>query len=142
MEEQLIKFNTALLAKEKGFDGFCYDAYNAHKMQYSNGWLEYIDDNGIEIPFTFTVLKPKDILAPTQSLLQKWLREKYQIICEAQSFYDEESGLIKYESCIFSQKFKEGFTLEIEEKDIFLTYEEALEDSLQEALKDKDLWKK
>ena len=52
MEEQLVSFGTTKLAKEKGFDGFCFDAYNTHKMKYSNGWLEYIDDNEIEIPFT------------------------------------------------------------------------------------------
>lgn len=75
MEEQRVNFETAVLAKEKEFDGLCFDAYNTHKMKYSDGWLEYIDDNEIEIPFTSKVLKPEDILSPTQSLLQKFIRE-------------------------------------------------------------------
>lgn len=137
MEEQIISFETAKLAKEKGFDIRTKGYYNngiykntgseiGQYHSFTNG-IPDTNDNGI-------------CLAPTQSLLQKWLREKHQINCEAQSLYDERSGLIKYESCIFSQKFKEEFTLDVKEEDVFLTYEEALEDCLQEALKNKDLW--
>lgn len=79
MKEQLISFKTAKLAKEKGFDEPCYDCYNPHGMQFSNGWCEYIHDNDIEIPFDNKGIKEKDVLAPTQSLLQKWLREKHKI---------------------------------------------------------------
>jgi len=56
MEEQLITFKTAKLAKEKGFD--VEDEYY------------YIEDLKIQGIF------------PTQTILQKWLRDKHQIFVE------------------------------------------------------------
>lgn len=72
MKDELISFETAKLAKEVGFDKYCN--YSA-------------DPEGI-----YETLKPlknsdKDItsikdmcVVPTQSLLQKWLREKHKIL--------------------------------------------------------------
>lgn len=120
MKDEIVTYETAVLAKEKGFDRFCFDAYNTHKMLYSNGWLEYIDDNEIEIPFTSKALKSKDILAPTQSLLQRYLREVHNI------------------DIISPMKFKSGYACQIVENPgmkVFKTYEEALEKELQESLK-------
>jgi hypothetical protein len=53
MEDQLIGFETAKLAKEKGFDPRDLEAVAKHK------------DDGVAYV--------------TQSFLQKWLREKYEI---------------------------------------------------------------
>jgi hypothetical protein len=68
MKEQLISFETAVLAKEKGFKdfttSFCY-----HKDKET--WCNTID-----------VIKSKRVFAPTQSVLQKWLFEVYKINCE------------------------------------------------------------
>ena len=79
MTEQLVLFETAKLAKEKGFDEPCNDCYNSFGNLLSNGWCEYIDDNEVTYPFGVKSLKEGDILRPTQSLLQKWLRETYNI---------------------------------------------------------------
>jgi len=57
MKEQLIQFETAKLAKEKGFDWEWGILYNRL-------------DNYLFIDL------------PTQSLLQKWLREKHKIFIE------------------------------------------------------------
>ena len=66
MKESIISFETAKLAKEKGFphrDSITHKAYNV------NGELGNI----------FKFDKPYTILAPTQVLLQKWLREIHKI---------------------------------------------------------------
>lgn len=65
MEEPLVTFPVAKLAKEKGFDvvtkeGFYYDG---ESTQYSSKHPTI------------------NIARPTQSLLQKWLREKKDIHC-------------------------------------------------------------
>ena len=124
MKEQLVSFETAKLAKEKGFDGFCFDAYNTHKMKYSCGWLEYIDDNEIEIPFTSESLKPEDILSPTQSLLQKWLREVHNliIIIDWGPLSEKYSYEIYYKSKDYDGEY------------VNAVYEDALEEGLKRAL--------
>lgn len=124
MKDQLVSFETAKLAKEKGFDGFCFDAYNTHKMKYSDGWLEYIDDNEIEIPFTSESLKSKDILAPTQSLLQKWLREVHNIVIDISLYILSDS---------YYYSVHHDVTVDVGEH-VYDTYEEALEAGLIEAL--------
>lgn len=82
MQESLITFETAKLAKKKGFDEKCSDCFNEHDMLFSCGWCEEIIDNDIIIPFDYADLKQLKytyILRPTQSLLQKWLREVHNI---------------------------------------------------------------
>ncbi len=89
MPEKLITFETAKLAKEKGFkfeknlnDSFVYDeGYHIYCFHMSNEskrivipiwWLDW-NHNGDQY------LRHDDIDAPTQSLLQKWLRETHNI---------------------------------------------------------------
>ena len=78
MKEQLVSFETAKLAKEKGFDIFTDYSF------YSDG-KETVSEYGCEDILIFR---------PTQSLLQKWLRENYKIyvnthlsFVEKHSFY-------------------------------------------------------
>ena len=107
MEEQLISFETAKLAKEKGFKRLCDFSYDEDGMITGNCEQAY------------------NFVAPTQSLLQKWLREKHKIHIELQcdSNYYKYFILIYYKTnCVFSL-------------DDSLIYEEALEIGLQEALK-------
>ena len=67
MQEQLISFETAKLAKEKCFNAICRHAYK---------------DNNILINFDngccYDILSEHYIICPTQSLLQKWLREVHK----------------------------------------------------------------
>ena len=63
MEEIRVSFETAKLAKEKGFDIDC-------------GWKLRKLENG---SFTHTNSSELGIEQPTQSLLQKWLREVHNI---------------------------------------------------------------
>jgi len=144
MKEQVISFDTAKLAKEKGFDEPCLDAYNLRGNLYSNGWCEYINDNDCELPFTSLALREKDVLAPTQSLLQKWLREKHNIglwisigIMYPKLVFEAEISYIENGSGKFKEitpKLPEYY--DIDYSDTYsLSYEEALEIGLQEALK-------
>ena len=129
MKEQLISLETAKLAKEKGFnievktyfdikkfgDKPCefYGRLNANDY---NSWDDKLKKN----------INAGYISAPTQSLLQKWLREVYNIhIAVLPKILP--SNEIKY--YCFKGKIKKDF------KDLYNTYEEALEKGLQEALK-------
>ncbi len=118
MKEQLISFDTAKLAKEKGFeymkancygDNMCYqlpegDLINALRGNTVTGY----------------------ILAPTQSLLQRWLREVHNIILYVAPISSTtDINNIKWLWCIYT----------IDTSDRFNTYEEALEQGLINALK-------
>jgi hypothetical protein len=110
MTETLISFNTVKLAKDKGFDTDAYikigelnQPHNWHKEQFSKDY------------WYFNI---------TQSLLQKWLREKYDIEVFIKSEYKNGKKI----------GFYYGGDLEYS-RPIFKTYEEALEKGLQEALK-------
>ena len=133
MEEELITLQTAKLAKEKGFDVRCEKAY----FETGRHILETIRDGEITFPY-----KPPRILkrnygdeftifiaeAPTQSLLQKWLREEYNIIV----LVDYE-GIDGYYYKFYS--YKEGNKNYDASYKNYNTYEEALEVGLQEGLK-------
>ena len=67
MEERLIEFNTAELAKKKGFDLNCRFLYKS-KL----GWEE-----GIGVDYNWN--RFNSYSAPTQSFLQTWLREIHDI---------------------------------------------------------------
>ena len=137
MQEQLITFETAKLAKEKGFDFRCEKAYFETKEHI----LETRRDS--EITFKY---KPPRILkrnygdeftifiaeAPTQSLLQKWLREKHEIYVSPRESYSFDNTL-EYVCTVNGTYVNHN----IKDKPInrFDTYEQALEVGLQEGLK-------
>jgi hypothetical protein len=108
MKEQLISFETAKLAKEKGFD---------------NDSANYYVTSG-----RLNVVNGEDMFdAPTQSLLQKWLREKHDINVVASAtvnmwFYN-------------SEYISTGKLIVSTSEQSYDTYEDAIEKGLQEALK-------
>ncbi len=117
MEEQHIIFETARLAKEKGFNLRCEYFYNA-----GSGWKLQSD----------SILRTghdEFVEAPTQAQLQKWLREK-GLFVSAETV--EGNNRLKYSAVVKDIKTNEfildGFSMYIE-------YEDAIEDGLQEALK-------
>ena len=142
LKEKLISFETAKLAKEKGF----------HISSRGEGMGKRVFINGELVNAIFS---SKDhIHAPTQSLLQKWLREVHNIIVDVSldffNSYTKES--IKYSPTFYtySNNKKRFWTYTDyinsdectkkmqEEMPIFQnysTYEEALEIGLQETLK-------
>lgn len=126
MKEQLVSFETAKLAKEKEFDIIprygnntsLYDKYKNH-CYYSN------------YGFMNSGLNDKYIPAPTQALLQKWLREIHGIDVLVMVYAGCE---IQYGYCLYTNTIyghKEDVT---DPKQIGWSYEEALEAGLYKAL--------
>ena len=111
MEDQIISFETAKLAKEKGFNIDTEECYS--------------DETKI------TSVSYGDYLAPTQSLLQKWLREVYNIIVTSNPITG--FGKIEYNYNIYT--FSNILSLTEMTARRFNTYEKSLEEALQEGLK-------
>lgn len=138
MQEQLITFDTAKIAKEKGFD-----------LEFCNvGWHgDFGDLKGDSYPFlgTYSFYKSiycnnKDehqIQRPTQSLLQKWLREihniKVSVMCQP-SYKDNNNKTSHWEIMLSSINPYKHLRVEREDEH-FNIYEECLEAGLQEGLK-------
>jgi len=127
MTEQRILFKTAKLAKEKGFDGLI----NTIKgMMYYNYEGILNGDSLMAIKHRkSTDDKYDNIVAPTQSLLQQWIRRKHNIHvnvdCNASGWFYQ---LFK---CNGTTLYENGKALEGLD---FKTFELALEAGLQKAL--------
>ena len=144
MQEQLISFETAKLAKEKGFDEACaWIYYNPPKIMYPLTKHSYIikldySTNGPR-KYNFYKKPPKDGIeryhACNQALLQKWLREVNNIFMNI--IYDGNDEVFRVE-IIKKNKDRTRIVFFIKDGDYrveFNTYEEALETGLKEALK-------
>jgi len=135
MTETLISFEIAKLAKEKKFnentdfyyrkngklDHAQYYDITPNNLTINENWMSGDDENLSKI-----------CTAPTQSLLQRWLREKHHIhirIDDSDTKGDENS--MRYYPVVLPIG-KESIYLGDVWKD---TYEEALEVGLEEALK-------
>lgn len=120
MKEQLISFQLAKLAKEKGFD---LDEY-----------LSIDDENPKNLNSNFN---PREYqpwyLNVSQSLLQRWLREIHKIHInvwfKGDMIYDYNS----LDWCYEIKSLKENFSI-IENRTNFKSFEQALEESLYQAL--------
>ena len=146
MKEQLIGFETAKLASEKGFDipsarFYCTDGV----IRFDPFSIFYLDEDEVDELEKDSILINDgrcivslwedrnltigNILAPTQSLLQKWLREKHKLHT---SLYLQES------TYLHRWRVKVFYLDKLEDPNIhfwdFDTYEEALEKGLQGAL--------
>ena len=131
MEEQFISFKTAKLAKEKGFD-------ETTGARYIDGALHTFTDptaNPVKWnsePITFN--KEKAYAAPTQSILQKWLREKHGLF--VLSHFGMQHGGWQAAYC------RIGWTRYQELSYLQDTFEEALEIALYEGLEMIDMTEK
>jgi hypothetical protein len=138
MKEQLIDFETTKLAKEKRFDIPVYYHYSENPVndliilcepddpEVGQGWIlcNYNNKN-----WTF-----QKYSAPTQELLQKWLREVHKI-----EVYITPSYIVNGDKKEFTYiiHVEQGEYLECKYQSVgqHKTYEEALEIGLQEGLK-------
>jgi hypothetical protein len=136
MEEQLITFETAKTAKEKGFDWESSGLYD-EKCILGINHLNY------KRLFTNSKEDTYNIAAPTQALLQKWLRKKKEIyihvaVWRNMDHCDEFTSIITKPAYIKPLYDKGNKGLDIMESKAVAfkyTYEEALEAGLQEGLK-------
>jgi len=134
MEDTLISYKTAKLAKEKGFD------IEVQAMTCGEGYPIVFNPQE-ESPYNWNSRNGYSI--PTQSLLQKWLREKLNIYINACIGYSEytpcDSVYFQYELLyitdrIDGQDYGANCHKEISKKRNYSTYEEALEEGLYQAL--------
>lgn len=144
MEEQIIKFETAKLAKEKGFDLECRFHYDLEFKEVSFN-PEYDLFKNSEIEEGIGKLNFKMISAPSQGLLQKWFRDVYNIdisiITNYSTYKKGELTLNKsYRVGIIyvNEGLIESFFIRPKDDNFkfieFNTYEEALEEGLIKAL--------
>ena len=129
MKEQIITFETAVLAKEKGFYWKVDNYYNipneklhAFKLFKTKQFkLECAKGDYVPIDWNNSKFNNICLSAPTQSLLQKWLREVHDIHVVI-------VGSPKYSPCVMLDGTNYW------RQDDELSYEEALEMGLQQAL--------
>lgn len=123
MNDTLITFKIAQLAKVKGFNiptRLCYsDQDRVNALPYDAGNNNHINS------------KHDYYSAPTQSLLQKWLREVHQLLILIN--IDTISSEFTYS--IWKMHSDEEFELIQEESNYNLIYEDVLEQALIKALK-------
>jgi len=126
MEETFVSFETAKLAKEKGFDIHCKKYFNQKNGEcYENMDFPYNSFNG-------------NLFAPTQALLQKWLRGVHNVHVYLNPKFDLiNPETVNYFWVILCNKHNK-----IEQKasygvggSYWTIYEEALEEALKEALR-------
>ena len=132
MKDKLISFETAKLAKEKGFNFTTNEVYNikrniklglAMPCDSIASWQERVNLK--------LVYKPP-VSVPTQSLLQKWLREKHNLHVWVTYHYPKnQTGYTR----LFNVKYVYVLMFKSNNKRRYNSYEDALETGLQEALK-------
>lgn len=134
MEEQLISFETAKLARDEGFDWKTFPCYiiENKELNYDAMWENWNHNQYDDV-----------VSAPSQSFLQKWLREKHGIhITIGKVDIDIKRGyVLKIEG---AGSFQPHWNKKVIDKQrgiysdenlICGTYEKALEKGLQRALK-------
>lgn len=137
MKEQLIEFKTALLLKEKGFDiPVRHSRCTMHKYlgKLSSGRYDPEDEDSLLTkPVNFNATKHDNghVSAPTQSLLQKWLREKHGIYISINA----DTMLYKGITIVFDMTIIDSKGNILVEGSPYEIYEKALEEGLYEALK-------
>lgn len=125
IHEEICTYEVCKLAKEKGFpQHITEEAYIVENY----GEDEYNIGDRLPIPLVPDYMD--DVAAPTQSLLQRWLREEKKV--EAYVRHFEETNKYPHHFGVIITDDK-GQTLEIGGK-LFDTYELALEDALKYAL--------
>ena len=127
MQEQLISFETAKLAKEKGFNIPVIYVFDDIDGTLTASYVKNVFDL---LNYNTSIHKCS---RPTQSLLQKWLREKYKIQILIQHYTHIKDGEL-YAGFVYNPNIIYCDTpCPVIRK--ALTYEEALEICLQKSLK-------
>jgi len=131
MKEELTEFKTAKLAKEKGFDIPCLAFYSGIK-----GSGKILFDNNTET----SIQTSERCSAPTQALLQKWLRDKFQIEVRIHAeHYSNGTNwnvqALKWDLSLIDDDFIADGCGMYGDNGEYKTYEKALEKGLYEGLK-------
>jgi hypothetical protein len=132
MKDELISLETAILACEKGFDEYCVYGYlNLEEGHKDRGKImNFSDAYSVGLPERKNSEMGLFFTSPTQSLLQKWLREKHRLSLIAMD--DSSTQFIEKYWFTIGELHKETIILS---DALYDTYEEALEAGLLLALK-------
>jgi len=120
MVDHQIERKTALLAKEKGFNWECNAVLNIYQDDSSSVGTYALLRN--------SQLEDNQCALPSQSYLQKWIRETHDIHILNSYIHSEPKK--PYEFIVFNNKTK-GWGI----AEVYETYEEGFEAKLYEALK-------
>lgn len=125
IHDEICTYEVCKLAKEKGFGEMasCYQGYR------KDGTLFYFSN----MPDGKERVMQMDCLAPTQSLLQRWLREEKGIHISVE--YEWVEGVDDWTFWSYIKKINNAKVVNDAIKSGFDTYELALEDALKFALK-------
>ena len=122
VKDELVTFETAKLAKEKGFNWLCNNYNDKRDGDYfCNETTSLFYKNYNEIATAVSL--------PSQSLLQRWLREVYKIYCDPFHTFAPD-GYLRFGYMLFNNSIQD-----MSHHNCYPTYEEALEEGLQESLK-------
>lgn len=141
IHEEICTYEVCKLAKEKGFDGSkCLWHYNQNGLLRSNRSFSRFDLLIYDL-YHHDTPSEVQVYAPTQSLLQRWLREKKGIIVEIIAQPTRSTSKkncywwsVKQNSDGFCYQYEECSYLLHSDEGYFDTYELALEDALKSAL--------
>lgn len=129
MKDELISFETAKLAKEKGFDEDCNNYYTPEGKHESLDEGDIIDNTWIGDKFE----RDGFCTTPTQTLLQRWLRENHSLHIYPFGVGTDKSEV--FNAYVVGGIFTTPELLVYESYTLtYKTYEEALEIALKEAL--------
>lgn len=126
MIEQRIKIETALLAKKLGF---------RWRVDFAYWTSSDPDEIQLDYPLNYSDYRNEYIeyhSAPTQSLLQKWLREEKKVLVLVNPIDTRHSW--KY-TILMEDTMSPFFEPDYDKFNEYLTYEDALESGLNQALK-------
>jgi len=125
MKDEYVKYGTAKLLKEKGFDWECYGTYNIIEEvlmnEHSVTVISHTNKN--------STLGDAWISAPTQQMACRWLREEKMIFI---------SPFPTFKDCLpysWRVDIKNCFGEELGGKYEYITYEDAVEAALKYVLK-------
>ena len=129
MKENIVTFQVAKLAKEKGFGEKVYREYD------KSGYLRCTSKSADVVLGPYDeLLKSTEYPAPTQSLLQRWLREVHKINIFISSKTIENKTIFIPHGRTIPDTIKNNLIVDIIQYCTNNTYEEALEIGLYQAL--------
>ena len=121
IHEEIVTFEVAKLAKEKGFNSKCYFYYQKEELHTNKCFNRY--NKGVDSICS----------APTQSLLQRWMREEKGVVFGISPMQEMDCDYLGWCATIYNVD-ENGYGLSWKEELYYNTYELAIEDALKYAL--------